>query len=119
MPPRRAVRGHVNNVTFSVFFEAGRVDLLYASATSLVVPGAAFVLARSYVDFIGQLNWPGQVLIGTRVVHVGRSSIRLAQALFQQEVCAAVCDCVMVMVRSRTGGASPLGKKARAFLNGS
>jgi acyl-CoA thioester hydrolase len=99
-----------------VFFEAGRVDLLYASATPVVVPGAAFVLVCSYVDFIGQLHWPGQVLIGTRVVHVGRSSIRLAQALFQQEVCAAVCDCVMVKVRSRTGRASPLGAKARALL---
>ena len=103
-------------MTFSVLFEAGRVDLLYGSATRLVAPGTAFVLARSYVDFLGQLRWPGEVLIGTRIVHVGRSSIRLAQALFPQDVCAAECDCVMVMVRSSTGRARPLGAKARAFL---
>lgn len=109
-------QGHVNNVVFSVFFEAGRVEILFCSGRKLNPAGTEFVLARSNIDLLGQLRWPGEVIIGSRIEKVGRSSINLRQAIFQGDGCAAVCDSVMVLIRARTGRSTRIGAQARAFL---
>jgi acyl-CoA thioester hydrolase len=111
-------QGHVNNVVFSVFFEAGRVEILFCSGRKLNPAGTEFVLARANIDLLGQLRWPGEVVIGSRIERVGRSSINLRQAIFQEDRCAAVCDSVMVLTRARTGRSTPIGAPARAFLEG-
>jgi acyl-CoA thioester hydrolase len=109
-------QGHVNNVAFAVFFEAGRVEILFCSGIKLNPAGTEFVLARSNIELLGQLRWPGEVVIGSRVEKLGRSSINLRQAIFQEDRCAAVCDSVMVLIRARTGRSTPIGARARAFL---
>lgn len=76
-------QGHVNNSVFSTFLETGRVELIYDRARQLVEPGAAFVIARLELDFRAELLWPGEVEIGSRIASIGRSSIRLEQAIFQ------------------------------------
>ena len=75
--------GHVNNAAFSTFFETGRVELLHDPAAPLHGPGGGFVIARVTIDYVAEILWPGKVDIGTRVASVGRSSVRLEQALFQ------------------------------------
>jgi acyl-CoA thioester hydrolase len=72
-------QSHVNNVLFAVFFEAGRVELLF-NYGDVLEEGCSFVLARSEIDFLRELNWPGHVTIGTRVHRLGRSSISIEQA---------------------------------------
>jgi acyl-CoA thioester hydrolase len=109
-------QGHVNNVAFSVFFEAGRVELLFCSGQRLNRSGTEFVLARSHLELLRQLRWPGEVAIGTRIESLGRSSIALRQAIFQQDRCAATCSSVMVLTSAKTGRSVELGKSARRFL---
>lgn len=106
-------QGHVNNVAFAVFFEAGRVDLLFMRGHA-PPEHCAYVLARSAIDFLGQLRWPGEVEIGTRIERLGTSSIVIRQALFQGGHCAAISDSVMVQVDVATQQAHPLGNEARA-----
>lgn len=106
-------QGHVNNVAFAVFFEAGRVDLLFMRGHA-PPEQCAYVLARSAIDFLGQLRWPGDVEIGTRIEKIGASSITIRQALFQDGHCAATSDSVMVQVDTNTQKAQPLGDDARA-----
>ncbi len=108
-------QGHVNNVLFAFFFEAGRVDLLHGEV-DLSAPGCFFVLARSTIDFLGELNWPGQVEVGTRLAKVGNSSMTVQQALFQNGRCAATSESVMVQVDIASRAASPLTDDARALL---
>jgi acyl-CoA thioester hydrolase len=43
------------------------------------------------------MHWPGTVEVGTRVEQVGRSSIVLAQALFQEDRCVATAQSVAVL----------------------
>jgi acyl-CoA thioester hydrolase len=107
--------GHVNNVLFAVFFEAGRIAVLFGER-ALNLPGTHFVIVRTCVDFISELKWPGEVTIGTRVEKLGTSSIASRQALFQNGVCAAVSTSVMVHVDLASRKSTPLSAEARDFL---
>lgn len=109
-------QGHVNNSVFSTFLETGRVELIYDRARQLVEPGAAFVIARLELDFRAELLWPGEVEIGSRIASIGRSSIRLEQAIFQGGRCAASGITVMVQVDEATRKSRPFSEAVRTRL---
>ena len=109
-------QGHINNAVFSTFLETGRVELLYDRTRKLVEPGTAFVIARLEMDFRAELLWPGAVEIGTRVASVGRSSVRLEQAIFQGERCVASGITVMVQMDEATRKARPFSETVREQL---
>jgi len=111
-------QGHVNNVAFSVFFEAGRAELLFCSGRRLNPTGTEFVLASTQLELLQQLRWPGEVVIGTRVESLGRSSFKVRQAIYQHNQCAAVSTSVMVLTDAETGRSVELGRTARRFLKG-
>jgi acyl-CoA thioester hydrolase len=101
-------QGHVNNAVFATFFESGRVALFRDPDLGIGVPGATFVLARTEIDFLKELRWPGTVAIGTSVTGFGRSSFRVAQALFHDEVCAATGLATMVFMDLASRRSRPL-----------
>ena len=109
-------QGHVNNAVFSTFLEAGRVELLLQGDAPLNDPGAAFVIARLVLDFKAEINWPGEVWIGSRVARIGRSSTVLEQAIFQGEVHAAQAESVAVQMNEATRRAHALGPATLARL---
>ena len=90
--------GHVNNAVFSTFFETGRVELLHDRTAPLHAPNGGFVIARLTIDFAAEILWPGTVDIGTRVSAIGRSSLRLQQALFQDGRHVASSESVVVHI---------------------
>ncbi len=91
-------QGHVNNVAFATFCEQGRADFLLGAGAPALPEGASFVLARQCVDYLREVFWPGTVSVGTGVLGVGRSSMRLAQGLFVGEACVAAATGVIVLV---------------------
>ncbi|MCP4559627.1 MAG: acyl-CoA thioesterase [Bosea sp.] len=109
-------QGHINNAVFSTFLETGRVELIYDRTRRLVEPGAAFVIARLELDFRAELLWPGEVEIGTRIASIGRSSVRLEQAIFQGERCVASGITVMVQMDETTRKARPFSEAVREQL---
>ena len=110
-------QGHVNNAVFATFFETGRVTLFRDPANALLVPGCNFVLARSEIDFLRELRWPGNVEIGTKVATVGRSSYTVAQAIFSGDACAATGRATIVLINEATRRSHPLPGHAVARLN--
>lgn len=110
-------QGHVNNAIFATMLEAGRVALIYDPARPLASDGCAFVIARLEVDFRAELNWPGEVVVGSAVARVGRSSFELMQALFQDDVCAATARSVIVQMEETTRRSHPLNDQARSVLS--
>ncbi len=92
-------QGHVNNAVYSTYLETGRVGLIY---DRLQVAGATSVLARVEIDFLRELRWPGTVEIATAVESIGRSSYRLAQAIFHEGNCAADARSTMVLIDRET-----------------
>jgi len=109
-------QGHINNAVFSTFLETGRVELIYDRARQLVEPGTSFVIARLEMDFRAELLWPGEVEIGTRIASVGRSSVRLEQAIFQGKHCVANATTVMVQMDEATRKSRPFSDAVRERL---
>lgn len=109
-------QGHVNNANFATFLETGRVDVIYNPDYRILAKGASFVIASLQLDFIREMMWPGRVDIGTGVLHIGNSSIRLAQGLFQDTQPLAYAESVIVQVNDRAGKSQPLSPDARSIL---
>jgi acyl-CoA thioester hydrolase len=80
------------------------------------VNNAEFVIAQLVLDFRNEIHWPGTVQIGTRVASIGRSSIKLDQAIFQNGRCAATAQTVIVQIDTSTRQSSPLTDRTRERL---
>ena len=109
-------QGHVNNAVFATFLETGRVEMLFKGGADLVGPNGAFVLARLLLDYRQEVNWPGEVEIGTSVAGFGRSSLRFQQGVFQNGECVATAETVVVLTDTTTRRSKPFSDEARAFL---
>jgi acyl-CoA thioester hydrolase len=110
-------QGHVNNAVFATFLESGRVEILYDPRHPLADPGSAFVIARLVLDFRSEITWPGEVAIGTRVASIGRSSIKLEQAIFQSGKCVATAETAIVQIDETTRHSRSLSQLARGRLS--
>jgi acyl-CoA thioester hydrolase len=108
--------GHLNNAVFSTFLETGRISFLLDPADPLAPPGHGFAIVRLVLDFRAEMHWSGSVEIGTAVLSVGRSSFRLAQAIFQDGACAATAQSVMVLMDLTTRKSAPIKGRLRTAL---
>jgi len=109
-------QGHVNNAAFSTFLETGRVEFLYNSQNALMADNTSFVIASLSLKFVAEVNWPGQIDIGTGVTKIGNSSISFYQGLFQDGRCVATAETVIVQISEHSRKSYPLSEKAKAFL---
>jgi acyl-CoA thioester hydrolase len=108
--------GHLNNATFSTFLETGRILFLLDPADPLAPPGHGFAIVRLVLDFRAEMHWGGPVEIGTAVLSTGRTSFRLAQAIFQDGACVATAQSVMVLLDLGTRKAVPVEGRLREAL---
>ncbi|WP_296226678.1 acyl-CoA thioesterase [Ralstonia sp. UBA689] len=109
-------QGHVNNAVFATYLETGRVEMLFTPDNPLAAPGCEFVIAQLVLDFRNEILWPGSVQIGTRVANIGRSSVKLDQAIFQNGRCAATAQTVIVQIDTTTRQSAALTESTRARL---
>ena len=111
-------QGHVNNAAFTTFLETGRVEVLYNPDYPILSEGASFVIASLKLDFLKEIRWPGRVDTGTGILKIGNSSIRFFQKLYQDGVCVARAETVVVHVDDISGRGAPLTDSARVTLSG-
>lgn len=90
--------GHVNNAVFAVMLEQGRAELM--EQTGLPVGGAvqAVVIVRMELDFLAEMNWPGDVRIETALTRLGGRSFQMHQRLISAEVLCGQATTVMVVM---------------------
>ena len=69
------------------------------------------------IDFRAQMHFPGEVKVGTRLIRVGRSSARVGQGLFQNDVCTATAEEVLVRVDPETQRPTPIPEELRDRLS--
>lgn len=108
-------QGHVNNAVFSTFLETGRVEFLYG-ANNIFSEDCSFVVAAIDLKLQAEITWPGKVDIGTGIAHIGNSSMRIFQKLFQHGKTVAVAETVIVQVRNDGTGSVPLNGGAKEAL---
>lgn len=109
-------QGHINNAVFATLFESGRVSFLYDPACPLAPIGSQFVIAKLSISFLDELNWPGDVSIGTGVERLGNSSFNLIQGVFYNNRCVATADSVMVLMNEVTRKSTALQDATRDAL---
>ena len=100
--------GHITSSVFAVCCQSGRLALLSDPARGIAPPRTQFVLASLQLDYLRELHWPGTVEVGSRVERVGRSSVTLAQALFQAGRCAATARSIAVLMDATTRRSLPI-----------
>lgn len=110
-------QGHVNNSVFSSMLETGRIEIFYDPNKPLASENCSFVIANINLDLLAEIIWPGNVDIGTRVSRIGRSSVNIEQALFQDGRCVATAKTVIVHVNNATRRSHPLNEAAIAQLS--
>ncbi|MEX6507319.1 acyl-CoA thioesterase [Jiella sp. M17.18] len=110
-------QGHLNNAVFATFFETGRVEILYDPQRPVLPEGTFFVVARIAIDFLAEVRWPGEIAIGTGVAGLGRSSIRLTQALFQNGKPCAAAESVVVLMDAATRRPAEIPPEMRERLS--
>ncbi len=96
---------HVNNAAITSLFANARFDYLSDIVRPHLTPDAKLVIARLEVDFASEVLYGAPVQTGTRILGFGRTSMRLEQALFQNDRCAA--RAVSVFVHKAAGAAAP------------
>lgn len=112
-------QGHINNAVFTTLFETGRASMLGGPGIDAWNNGKyAYVLARIEIDYRAELRWPGLVHVGTGIKSIGRTSLVLAQALFQDDVCAATALNVMVQIGKASHRPEPFSDDIRQILSG-
>ncbi len=108
--------GHINNVTFTRFCESGRIAYTTACGRGLDLDADDFVVVHLSIDFRGQMHFPGDVMGGTRLIEIGRTSVRLGHGLFQDGRCTATAHSVLVMFDPETWRSRPIPPAMRAAL---
>ena len=101
-------QGHINNAVYSTLCESGRVGFLYDAAQPFLQTGTQFVIAKLEINFIEEMNWPGEVIIGSGVSRVGYSSFNLLQGIFLSGNCMATSDSVIVLLDEKKRKSTPL-----------
>lgn len=109
-------QGHVNNAVFATWFETGRVAMFRDGDLGIGVANATYVLVRQEIDFLRELRWPGNVVIGTALAELGRSSFTVAQGVFSGDECAAAGRATLVMLDTVDRKPRPLTPEAIARL---
>lgn len=110
-------QGHVNNAVFMTFLETGRVEVLHRPSSPIYDDNAEFVLVNVNLNLQGEIRWPGEVQIGTAVSKIGNSSITFYQQVFQNEICVASAESVVVQMNTTTRKSQALSETARTSLS--
>ncbi|MEM8752275.1 MAG: thioesterase family protein [Pseudomonadota bacterium] len=100
--------GHVNNVAYAAFFEAGRMGLFTDLLAGMGDQRFNFVLASLTVDYLREMRFPGEVKVGGRLLRVGTKSITTGYGAFLDGVCHATSTSVNVYFDPET-------RRSRAF----
>ena len=89
---------HVNNAVFSTFFESGRVTLFRPPERGLMPDGFIWTLAHIAIDYLGEMQWPGNVETGIGLAELGRTSATFKQAIFFEGQCVATARAINVLI---------------------
>lgn len=99
IPPRYQdldTLGHVNNVAFAALFETARVHFHHGFGSHPSDKGVRWLVAAVNLTYVAEAHFPHVISVKSAVGPVGNSSWTVLQAAFQDGVCVATCDSVIV-----------------------
>lgn len=109
---------HLNNARLTEFYQEARLSLqqrLRAEHAYRRDPNSRMLVAHLAVDYLGEVDYPGSVVLGIGIAHIGRSSHTTLTALFSANRCAGLAKAVMVY--SVDGAAAAIPDELRELLS--
>jgi acyl-CoA thioester hydrolase len=106
--------GHVNNGSFVVYAETGRIDFMKA----LGAVDRSFILAHLAIDFRRQVRFRESVVVESRVEKIGTSSMTLRQAIRADGTVAAEVRAVVVSFDYAANRSRPWTTELREAMEG-
>ena len=111
--------GHVNNTVYYRYSEDGRLDYIgRVAGDGPTTSGSGPILADLRCSFLQQLRFPASVEIATRTRGIGRSSLRVEQALFRvgEDTPVATYDAVVVWFDYAAQKSAPVPEDVRECI---
>lgn len=108
--------GHVNNSAISVYLEQARVAMLHGVGGFHAGNDWTIVIVRSLIEYRAELLYPATVRVGIRILRFGNTSLTIAAAIFNGEICIATQEAVLVTVDAAQHRPTPLPESLRATL---
>ncbi len=109
--------GHVNNAVYAVMYEAGRAELMERVGLLSPEDSRGVVIARLELDFLREMNWPGEVSIESAVVRIGTKSLHVRQRLLVDGAVVSRGLSVLAVIDTNTRRAVPIEDGWRAKLD--
>jgi acyl-CoA thioester hydrolase len=100
--------GHINNAVYAVMYEAGRSELMNLAGLLEAGTDRAVVIARLELDFLREMNWPGEVRIETEVARIGARSVHMSQRLLLREELVSRATSVLAVIDTTTRRSVPI-----------
>jgi acyl-CoA thioester hydrolase len=93
--------GHVNNKAYATYFETARVAFMTeCGLTDGIRVGVAMV--RLEIDYRKEIRFPATLKLGVALCKLGNSSLTLACAIFDGDVCASTSKSIAVRFDAET-----------------
>ena len=109
---------HLNNGATGRYLEEGRaaINMTVFGTQCMIDPqdGLQLLFATVTVDYVRQAHYPGEVEVGSGISRIGGSSYVIAQAAFQDGICFALGEAVMV--KAIDGNPAPLTPAEREAM---
>jgi acyl-CoA thioester hydrolase len=108
--------GHTNNNAIGEYFENARAALFMEVTPSWPRRDTIFVLARISIDYRHELHLPADLRIGACVTGFGRTSMRMASAVFHGDIGIAYAETVSVLIEEKSRKPAEIPADLRALL---
>lgn len=110
--------GHINNATYSTWFEEARKPIFEYFIPDLDPKKWSLILARVEIDFLAQGHYQKKALIKTAVEKIGNSSFVLIQEAYQEDVLVCRGKSVLVHFDYATQKSMAIPSEIRNKLSG-
>lgn len=112
--------GHVNNLVYLRWAEAGRIEYLLRIGQFPELPptGVAPIVASVKCDYRRVMNYPDTAYIGTRIARIGNSSFQMDHCIVSRnrdEIAAEVGSTLVMLDYSRNRPV-PVSAEARSVI---
>jgi acyl-CoA thioester hydrolase len=104
--------GHINNTTIPVWFEEGRLHLVYEEAKI----DQKTVLARFEVDYLHEVLFGQDIEVRTFINRLGNSSISYQQTIYQADKLCLKASAVSVTYDTKLRSSVPISQDTRVKL---
>lgn len=113
--------GHVNNVSYFMYFEQGRIEYFehLQLTDELFGPKRVSVVADLQCQYLASVYLKDLIQLHVRVAHIGRTSLDIEYALVVKEQLKAAGRGAIVLVDTENGKSTPIPdisrERIRAF----